>query len=83
MRAMVKPQMAPRIATGKAALYANDMSGVVWLAALSASSTKHRNATDRKKVITPEARPIPALKKNFFIKDPLLPINQVYVRMIT
>jgi hypothetical protein len=63
--------MAPRIATGTAALYARDMSGVVWLAALSASSTKHRNATDRKNVITPVTRAIPALKKNFFIKRPI------------
>jgi hypothetical protein len=59
------------------------MSGVVWLAALRASRTKQRNATERKKVITPEAMPIPALKKNFFIKNPLLQINQVYVRIIT
>jgi hypothetical protein len=59
------------------------MSGVVWLAALSASRTKHRKATDRKNVITPEARPIPALKKNLFIKDPQVPINRLYVRIIT
>jgi hypothetical protein len=71
------------MATGSAALYASVMSGVLWLAARSASSTKHRKATDRKNVITPETRPMPALKKNFFIKDPLLPINQVYVRIIT
>jgi hypothetical protein len=58
------------------------MSGVVWLVALSASRTKHKKATDRTKVITPVARPIPALKKNFFIKYPYLPINRLYVRII-
>jgi hypothetical protein len=59
------------------------MSGVVWLVALSTSRKMHRKATDRKNVITPETRPIPALRNNFFINTLQGPKNQVYVRIIT
>jgi hypothetical protein len=59
------------------------MSGVVWVAALSPSSTMHRKATDRKNVITPEARPMPTLRKNLFINGSRGPLKQLYVRIIT
>jgi hypothetical protein len=64
---MINPQTAPKIATGKAARYASVMSGLVWLVARSTSRTMHRNATDKKKVITPVTRPIPALRKSLLI----------------
>jgi hypothetical protein len=47
------------------------MSGMAWLAALSTKRTMHKKATDRKKVTTPEKRPMPALRKNFFIRTTL------------
>ncbi len=65
---MMKPQIAPRMATGHAARYASVMSGLVWLVARSTSNTMHRKATERKKVITPEKIPMPALKKNLRIR---------------
>jgi hypothetical protein len=80
---MMNPQIAPRIATGKAARYASDMSGLVWLVARSTSRTMHRNATDRKKVITPVTRPIPALRKNLFIIKTVAAIDQPYVKIIS
>jgi len=43
----------------------------------------HRNATERKKVITPAASPTAALRKNFLISGLQGPIKPLYVRIIT
>jgi hypothetical protein len=45
------------------------MSGKTRVVARNTSKTMHRNATERKNVITPEAIPMPALRKNLFIKE--------------
>jgi hypothetical protein len=44
---------------------------MAWLVARSTKRAIHRKATDRKKVTTPEKRPMPALRKNFFIRTTL------------
>ena len=41
------------------------MSGFLWLVARRLSNTMARNATERKKTITPETMPIATLRKNF------------------
>ncbi len=81
-RLTVKPVTIASMPTGAAALYASVMSGRTWPTAPAMSSTKHRNATERKKQITPEARPITALRKNVRIKARLRLLEQPYVRMI-
>jgi hypothetical protein len=59
------------------------MSGSLWVAALITSRTMHRKATERKNVIMPVTNPIPALRKNFFIKKTVKSaLNWLYVKII-
>jgi hypothetical protein len=81
-RVTVKPATIASKPTGAAALYVSAISGRVCPTAPAMSSTKHRNATEMKKQITPEARPITALRKNVRIRVWLRVLEQPYVRMI-
>src|SRR6266849_3109581 len=81
-RVTVKPVTMASKPTGAAALYVSVMSGRVCPTAPAMSSTKHRNATERKKQTIPEARPITALRKTVRIKTRLRLLEQPYVRMI-